>query len=287
MAKKTTSVDTQSTEETQVTTTADAAVLAALGAQVPADAGFARIQLPRIAFKAKAKFEQDPDDEEKMKVIYKAGSFFTERETDEKDEEGKAVWDKENIGTTLEGIVVYKRKQLRYYDEPGQTFYSTPIFDTPDQIIPLFAGSKKIASGTPAALKKMDMFKYEKEGKTRSYLSDNTVVYLLVGEELFQFSITSIGAIIDFSRYGQKVQYGLAANVTRFTSTKEVKGDNNYNALAFASARLITADEATLVQEKINLIVDAINAEKEFYANMSEDSAVEAAVLALPGDENF
>jgi len=275
------------TEETQITTTADAAVLAALGAQVPADAGFTRIQLPRIAFKAKAKIEQDPDDEDKMKVIFKAGSFFTERETDEKDEEGKAVWDRENIGTTLEGIVVYKRKQLRYYDEPSTTYYSTPIFDTPDQVIPLFAGGKKIASGTPAALKKMDIFKYEKEGKTRSYLADNTIVYLLVGEELFQFSITSLGAVIDFSKYGQKVQYGLAANVTRFTSTKEVKGDNNYNALKFEASRLISAEEAPLVQEKINQIVDAIEAEKAYYANMSEDSAVEAAVLALPGEENF
>lgn len=274
-------------ETQEVTTTADAAVLAALGAQVPADAGFTRIQLPRIAFKAKAKIEQDPDDEDKMKVIFKAGSFFTERETEEKDEEGKVVWDRQNIGVTLEGIVVYKRKQLRYYDEPSTTYYSTPIFDTPDQVIPLFAGGKKIASGTPAALKKMDLFKFEKDGKTRSNLSDNTIVYLLVGEELFQFSITSIGAIIDFSKYGQKVQYGLAANVTRFTSTKEVKGDNNYNALAFEAARLITAEEAVLVQEKINLVVDAINAEKEFYANMSEDSAVEAAVLALPGDDNF
>ena len=277
----------QTTEETAVTTTADAAVLAALGAQVPKDPGFNRIQLPRLVFKAKAKIEQDPDDEDKMKVIYKAGTFFSEHETEEKDEEGKPKWASKNLGNTLEGIVVYKRKQLRYYDEPSETFYSTPIFDDAEQIIPLFAGGKKIASGTPAALKKMDMFKYEKEGKTRSYLADNTIVYLLVGEELFQFSITSLGAVIEFSRYGQKVAYGLAANVTKFTSTKEKKGDNEYNALKFEAARLINTDEVPLVQEKINLIQEAIDAERAFYSQSAEDSAVEAAVLALPGDDNF
>lgn len=265
-------------KENVLTTTADAQALAAFAAQFPQEAGFTRLMLPRLTFKAQDVMEGKG---KSKTVIVEAGTFFTERPTDEKDQHGKAVWSKEEIGLEMDGLIVYKRKQLRYYDEPSETYYSTPIFDDVDDIIPLFAGGKKYATGTPAELKKV--FEYtNEEGKIRSKLEDNVVLYVIYKEEMYQLSLrgSSMYSWMDFAR---KCPISPSAHLVHFSSESQVKGSIEWNQMTFKAVRQITTEEMESMQEYITGIKDAINSEREFYSQQAEDLTVTAAVVqALP-----
>ena len=267
-----------------LTTTADAAALAAFAAQFPQESGFSRLMLPRLTFKAQDVFEGKGKNKT---VVIEAGTFFTERPTEEKDENGKPVWDKQELGLDIEGFIVYKRKQLRYYEESTETFYSTPIFDDVNSILPLFAGGKKVATGTPAELKKTFEFTNE-EGKLRSKLEDNVVLYIVYKDDLYQLSLrgSSMYSFMDFAR---KVAISPSAHLIHFSSEAQSKGSIEWNQMTFKPVRTITTDEMNMMQEHITAIKDAIDAEREFYAQAAEDATVIAAVVeALPeGKDGF
>ena len=260
----------------------DAAALAAFAAQFPQESGFARMMLPRLTFKSQDVLEGKG----KSKVVtVEAGTFFTERPTDELNEFGKPVWDKQELGLEIEGFIVYKRKQLRYYEEATETFYSTPIYDDNDAVLPLFAGGKKHALGTPAELKKAFEFTNE-EGKLRSKLEDNVVLYVVYADELYQLSLrgSSMYSFMDFAR---KCPISPSAHLVGFSSEPQSKGSIEWNQMKFKAIRPITANEMATMQEHITAIKDAIDAEREFYAQAAEDSQVTAAVVAaLPGGED-
>lgn len=270
----------------ELSTQVDAAALASFAAQFPQEAGFTRLLLPRITFKSQDVFEGKG----KNKVVtVEAGTFFIERATDEKDENDKTVWDKQELGLSMEGFIVYRRKQLRYYDEATDTYYSTPIYDDVNATIPLFKGGSKYATGTTAELKKLFEFTNE-EGKLRSKLEDNVVLYVVYEGELFQLSLrgSSMYSFMDFAR---KVAVSPSAHLVRFASEAKEKGSIEWNQMTFEAVRTITGEEMRDMQAHINSIVDAIDAEREFYAQQAQDNAVSAAVVAaLPEadkDENF
>lgn len=261
--------------------TVDAAALAAFAAQFPQEPGFTRLMLPRIAFKSQDVMEGKG----KNKVVTtEAGTFLIERPTDDKDEYGKTIWSKEEIGLEMEAFIVYPRKQLRYYDEPTETYYSTPIFDDNEDVIPLFAAGKKIATGTPAELKKS--FEYvNADGKTVSKLENNVVLYIVKDDELFQMNLrgSSMYSYLDFSR---KTKPSPLAFLIHFTSEPQEKGSIEWNQMKFTTLRQLTADEMVANQAHIDAIKDAINAEREFYAQQAQDATVTAAVVAaLPGGD--
>ena len=112
-------------KETAVTTKADTEQLEILKQSYPVEQGFNRIQLPRIGM-----MEQDKTEEGKgkaMKVVAEAGDLLY-RSTDGRrnGRKGKKIWDKKEIGTSFEGTIVYKRKQLRFYDSANETYTSSP-----------------------------------------------------------------------------------------------------------------------------------------------------------------
>jgi len=263
----------------------DAAALAAFAAQFPQEAGFTRLMLPRISFKSQDVTEKKG---KTINIITEAGTFMIERPTDEKDEYGKSIWSKEEIGLDMEAFIVYPRKQLRFYDEPTETYYSTPIYDDSEDIIPLFAAGKKIATGTPAELKKS--FEYvNTEGKTVSKLENNIVLYIVKDEELFQMSLrgSSMYSYLDFVR---KTKPSPLAYSIHFSSAAQKKGSIEWNQMTFKTVRPVTVEDMNLIQGHIDAIKDAINAEREFYAQAAQDATVTAAVVAaLPEgkDENF
>ncbi len=267
-----------------ITTQADADLLAQLAAAYPQDAGVARMLLPRLTFKSQDVMEGTGKNK---KVVIEAGTFFTERATDEKDTDGKTVWDKEELGLTIEGFIVYKRKQLRYYDEPNDVFYSTPIFDDVNDVLPLFKGKEQHARGTTAELKAM--FEYvNEEGKTRSKLEDNVVLYVLYADELYQLSLRG-SSMYSFKDYERKVSPSVSAVLTHFNSQPQEKGSIQWNQMTFTALRTVTSDEARTVLSHQADIKHHIDLERAYYA--SQNAAPAAALPtsdapALPaGDE--
>lgn len=259
----------------EIATTADAATLAAYAAQFPQEAGFTRLMLPRITFKS----QDVMDGKGKNKTVsIEAGTFFTEHPTEEKDEAGKAKWEKKEIGLEMEGFIIHPRRQLRYYDEPTETYYSTPIFDELTDVIPLFAAGKKIATGTPAELKKS--FEYiNPDGKTVSKLEDNVVLYISYEDELFQMNLRG-SSMYSYKDFARKTKPSASAYLVHLTSEGQEKGSIEWNQMKFSVLRPLTVEEMTANQVHIDAIRNAIDAERAFYAQQAQDDSVTAAVVA-------
>ncbi len=275
MSKKETVTSVTSTKTTaEVMTTADAELLAQLAAAYPQDAGVARMLLPRLTFKSQDVMEGTGKNK---KVVIEAGTFFTERATDEKDTDGKTVWDKEELGLTIEGFIVYKRKQLRYYDEPNDVFYSTPIFDDVNDVLPLFKGKEQHARGTTAELKAMFEYVDSESGKTRSKLEDNVVLYVLYADELYQLSLRG-SSMYSFKDYERKVSPSVSAVLTHFNSQPQEKGSIQWNQMTFTALRTVTSDEARTVLNHQADIKHHIDLERAYYA--SQNAAPTAALPA-------
>src|ERR1035437_10194958 len=98
----------------------------------PTETGnFTRISLPRIGFASQDVVEGKG---KASKVTTEAGTFFIEKQTEETDAEGKKIWSKEEIGKEWEGIILYHRYQLSFYDEAKEEYSSTPVYDSQDEV---------------------------------------------------------------------------------------------------------------------------------------------------------
>jgi len=250
---------------------ASAESLAVLANMVPQEQGFTRIMLPRLGL-----FSQDKTEGKgkAMKVVTEAGTFYTDRETDEVNEEGKKVWVKDVIdGLSIDATIIYQRKQLRHYDEATEEYTSSPIYDTDDEVVVLFKDKKEIARGTPKELKARPEYQFTKEGKTRSSLEENKILYVLYNDELYQMNLrgTSMYAYADYAR---KTTPTVAAFLTSIGTEAMEKGSISWTKMVFSIARALNADEVANVIEKVTEIKNAISAEKSFYATADSNTAV-------------
>ena len=251
----------------EVTTVASQEVINQLSGAYPVESGGLRIILPRISMKSQDETEGKG---KAMKVVTEAGTFFVESETDEINEEtGKKVWIKEDIGKSFEGIIIFKRKQLRYYDESNETYTSSPIYDNDTDIIPLFCNKKEIARGTPADLKAREEYAFEKDGKKKSKLEDNRVLYVLKDGELYQLSLrgSSMYSLMSYER-----STNVPGVLTKFDSEAMENGKVCWNKMTFKVVRALNSDEAELATQEQKRIIAAVQIEKASYAN----KAVEA-----------
>jgi hypothetical protein len=273
----------------EIMTTADEALLAQLTAAYPQEAGVNRLLLPRLTFKSQDVMEGTG---KAKKVVIEAGTFFTEKMTDDKDESGKNVWEKEELGLNIEGFIVYRRKQLRFYDEPNDTFYSTPVYDDVNDVLPLFKGKDKHATGTTADLKAL--FEYvNEEGKTRSKLEDNVVLYILYAGELYQMGLRG-SSMYSFKDYERKASPSVSAVLTHFNSQPQEKGSISWNQMTFTALRTVNTDEAHAILAHQADIKHHIELERAFYAQQNAVPTATGATLetganaALPaGDDDF
>ena len=255
-------------KDKQLATQADKEVLAQLAQSFPTDPGALRIMLPRISMASQDKTEGKG---KATKVIIEAGTFFTEAQADELDEDGKKVWTKEEIGTEMDAIILFQRKQLRHYDEATETYTSSTVFDTDDEIVPLFANKKEVARGTPEQLKKG--YEYTKpDGKIGSKLEDNKILYILYKGEKHQLNLRG-SSMYAFKTYCKGTQPNTV--VTRFGSEAKEKGSNCWNQMTFKAVRQLNADEAVASLKEVTDVKTAINIEKATYANANKkvDSA--------------
>lgn len=251
----------------EVMVPASDAQLAALRNEFPADAGFNRVLLPRFGL-----ISQDVTEGKgkSMKVITEAGTLFTEKQTEEIDEEtGNKKWEREELGTEAEGIILFQRKQLKFYDESTEMYTSSPIYDTDDEIIPLFLDKKEIKRGTPAELK-LGYPGVSLKGKPMSKLQDNRILYVLINGEVHQLNLRGT-SMYSFFKYARGTL--VPSVLTAFSSEAQEKGSTAWNMMTFTPVRQLTGTEVAEVLAKVAEIKQGIAAEKAYYSQQTSTKA--------------
>ena len=268
------------TKTKEVSTTLSADKKALLDQSFPVEQGFTKVALPRLGF-----YSQDVTEGKgkAMKVVTEAGTFYKELVTGETDDKGKKVYEKTELGPTIEGIIIYQRRQLKYYDESSQTFTSSPIFDEDDEIIPLFQNGAEICRGTAKELKARPEFQTSKDGKVFSKLEENQVLYMLYNEELYQMTIRG-SSMFSYKDYRKEI--GNPSSVlTNIDSEYMEKGSISWNKMIFSKTRDITDDEFEVVVKSQNDLRTAIKMEKNYYASVDSSQPKKATEehLAIGG----
>lgn len=247
--------------------------LAFLRSEFPQEQGFRKIVFPRLGLVTQDITEGRGKN---MKVITEAGTFFIERASDELDENGKKVFEKEEIGMDFEGTIIYQRRQLKYYDESNEKFVSSPVFDTDNDIVPLFCDKKEIARGTPAELKARPEYSFEKDGKQKSKLEEARILYILKDGELFEMNIRG-SSMYSYMSYARKTLP--PAVLTKFSSEAMEKGQIAWNKLVLSDVKKLDQAEVDKVMTKISEIKEEIGKEQAYFKNMEDANTI--AVKAL------
>lgn len=263
-------------ESKELSTKVDEQMLAELKASYPVEATFNRILLPRLGLVSQDVTEGKG---KSMKVVTEAGTFYIETQTEELDENGKKKWERTEIGTELDAIILFERKQLRFYDSSTETYTSSPIYDTDDQVIPLFKDKAEIDRGTPAELRSRAQYQgVSAKGKPMSKLEENRILYVLVDDTVYQLNLRGT-SMYAFMTYKRTVVPNTV--VTHLSSDAQANGSIAWNQMAFEVNRPITAAEARIVIGHINEIKGSIEAEKQFYAGQN------ATPVAAKNDDDF
>lgn len=262
-----------------VMTVASEEMLAELRAGMPVEEGFTRIQIPRIGMFSQHQTEEVKNPKTKkteVKVISEAGTFYLDQPTDEENEEGKKVWEKTELGEEIEGIIIYQRKQLKYFNAKTGEFASSAVYDSAEDVIPLFQNGAEIAKGTPAELKALEIFKgsgkVDKAGNEISKLEDNRILYVIYEGEMYQMNLRGT-SMYSWMAYSRKVT--APGVLTKMNSIRKENGDIKWNQMTFEKVRTISTEEYAVVKEKQQEISSAVEMEKSFYA--SRDAAAKKA----------
>ncbi len=257
---------------TEVANVMSAEVTSALADLFPVEQSTQKIMLPRLGMFSQDKYEKDPKTKE-ITLVKEAGVFYTEiRGDDIVNEDGSTSFNfvKTEIGSEIEGIILYTRKQLSHYDGDTETYTSSPIYDTDDEVIPLWCNKAEIERGTPAELKA----KYPPApGKKLSSLKENKIVYVLYLGEVFQLNLSG-SSMYSFKDYAKKIRPNTV--VTRFSSEPQSKGDVSWNQMTFVPVRSLTAEEGEDIRTKTLDIIETVRAEKAQFATASVNDAVAA-----------
>lgn len=246
------------------------AILEALRNEFPAEQGFTQNLFPRLGM-----FSQDVIEGKgkTQKVVTEAGTFFTDKQSEnEIEKDGKKVkeWEKEELGDSIEGIILFQRKQLRHYDESTETYTTSPVYDDESEIVPLFCNKAEVARGTPAELKARTEFQFEKEGKKRSSLEDNRILYVEYEGEIYQMSLRG-SSMYSFMKYAR--ENIVPSVVTKFSSEAMEKGKISWNKMTFEVARQLSQEECEEVFAKVQDIKAGVAEQKAFYAGKNGEQA--------------
>jgi hypothetical protein len=253
----------------EIITAQDQSVIESLKNSFPVEKGFNKIILPRIGMYSQDVVEGKGKN---MTVVAEAGTFYTEVQTDELDEEGRKVWKKTEIGSTFKGVILYKRKQLRMYDEQTELYTSSPVYDNDDEVLPLFCNKNEVTRGTPEQLKAK--YNYQtKDGKTRSKLEDNRILYVLYNDEVYQLNLRGT-SMYAYKTYERKVSTPSLV-LTVFGSESKEKGTIAWNQMTFEVFSHLTSPELSNVQKKVSEIKEAVVLEKQFYSPAKQDDELE------------
>ncbi len=262
----------------ELSTKVDEETLALLKESFPAEMSYQRIMLPRLALVSQDKTEGKG---KSMKVVAEAGTFYTEKQTDELDENDKKIWKKEELGTSIEGIILFTRKQLRYYD--GEKYTSSPVYDSDDEVVPLFRDKTEIDRGTVKELRARDEYQgVTQKGKPTSKLEENKILYVLYIDTVYQMNLRGT-SMYAFQTYARKLL--VPSVLTAFGSEPKENGSTSWSQMTFKASRPLNKKEVLDVIERVNEIKLAIVAEKGQYVATQPQS--EAARISAKEAKEF
>lgn len=228
-----------------------------------------RVRYPRMNMLSKDEVETTGTGKnKKIKVIEAAGTFYIDVKGDNDEFEKNFL-----EGDTQDFIIVYHRKQVKYFDKGLNKFISSPIFDTDEQIVPLYLDKRVIARGTKAELQARYPALTQK-GKKTSDLKEYKVLYVLYAGKMYELnmSVTSGWA---FSKYASSFKDGAspATVVTTIGSVEETNGSNTYRKMTFVKGRAIDADELELIKENQQAVKESAESSAQYYLTESTKPA--------------
>ena len=109
----------------------------------------------------------------------------------------------------------------------------------------------------------------DKEGKTKSKLEDNKILYVLYDGEVYQLNLRG-SSMYAYMSYARKVTP--PAVLTRLSSEAREKGEIAWNQMTFEQVRSLNTKELTLSLEKVEETKNSIAVEKASYASTQPKS---------------
>lgn len=242
-----------------------------LNSSYPVSDESSRLQLPRLGMLSKDVIETiGTGKNKKIKIIQSSGTFFTESDEGEMNDEGKKVWTKKFIeGETIDVQIVYHRRQLRMYDSSLEKFYSTPIFDNVDQIVPLYLDKQVIKKGIQKDLQAM-WPSLTLKGKPSSKLKEDTILYVIYEGTLYQCNLSQ-SSKWEFKSYAKNVNPSTV--ITTIGSVEDTFGDNTFRKMTFKNKRLIDGDEFETVTENQTIVKDQVKSDERYYLGSGDTGA--------------
>lgn len=267
----------------EVSTELTAEQLAILNEGFPMNDESNRLILPRFGLLSKDITETTGTGKlKKIEVIQSSGTFYTEEDKGNVNEEGKKIWTKTFLdGDKQDVVILFYRKQLSMYDSSLEKFYSTPIFDNSEQIIPLYLDKKVLHKGTQKQLQEKFPSTTLK-GKLSSNLKEVTILYVLVDGVLHQCNLSQ-SSKWEFLSYKKNINP--SSVITTLSSTEETFGENTYRKMTFTKKRNINGGEFDEVIENQRLLKDQVEADKRFFVPeiSSGEQKADDDFAALPG----
>lgn len=262
--------------------------LAVLDSSYPVSEESNRLTFPRLGMLSKDLTEETGKGKAKtIKVIESAGTFYTEKDNGEVDEEtGKKVWTKEFIGEEIEVIIAYERKQLRKFDASLKKFISTPLYDNAEQVLPLYLDKQVIKRGTPEQLQSLYPALTAK-GKKTSDLKEECILFVIYEGEMYQMTISQSSKWA-FKDYKKGVNPSKV--LTLVGSVEETFGTNAYRKMTFKNERFITQEELDSVLENQGILKDKAESDAQYLlananAPVASGKDAELEALAASGDK--
>jgi hypothetical protein len=244
----------------------------------PVEERFSRLLLPKLGMVSQDITEGKG---KAMKVTTEAGTFFTEIQTDEIGDNGKKVWEKTELGSKIQGIIIYERKKLSLYDKATGAYTNSPVYDTNDEVVRLFSNKQEIAKGTPQELKALYPGVTAK-GKPKSNLDEVRVLYVLYKDVLHQLEIRGTSSY-SFAEYKRKVSSPNTV-ITSFSSEYMENGSTTWNKMTFDDVRPLNQEEINTVLEHTATIKSAIQMEKSQYQQEPSEATKEFDKLSVKID---
>lgn len=238
--------------------------LVILNEQYPVAEESDKLLLPRLGMLSKDIVEESGTGKnKKIKVIESAGTFFTESDEGEVNEEtGKKVWSKKFIdGETIDLTIVYHRRQLRKFDSSLNKFIQSPIFDNSEQVIPLYLDKQVIQRGTQAKLQSLYPALTQK-GKPTSDLKEECILYVIYGGTLYQMNISQ-SSKWEFKSYSKGLNP--ASVITTVGSLEDTFGKNTFRKMTFKTKRIIKTDEFDAINDGQVAIRESVASDQKFY----------------------
>jgi len=233
---------------------------------LPKENTFIRKTFPRISFTSQDKTEGKGKN---MVVTEEAGTFFTEKPTDETNEHGKKIWSHDEIGKSFEGVIFFTRKKLSYYDQAAGKFISSSMYDQDTDEIVLWQDGKQLAKGTKAQLQAPYMFTKE-DGKKSCKLAENKILYVYYNGEVYEFTIKGT-SMFEYSAYYKQWNGEPNKNLTLISSVEAENGATRWNKTTYSRVRQLTQEEWDITRGLAREMIEGIAEEKAYFASMNTD----------------